>query len=261
MGLFSKKPDTVTTQVDTQPWEEQAPHLEFGMDEAKKLYKAPGPKYFPGSTVTPFSSEQLEAQGRTLDRARSGSPLIGTAKDYAMDVVGGKFLDAGNPHLDNVYKNIESKVMPSLKSTFMNSGRYGPNAAFADTGARALGESFAPFAFQNYENERTRMGEAADDLVPLADHDYFDTGMIDTVGKEKQLLADAELRDAIARHTFHEDLPQNKLSQYMAGVRGAFGQSQTSAEPFYQPSIWAQLAGLGLGGAGAAAQLGWQPFG
>lgn len=261
MGLFSKKPDTVTTTVDTQPWEKQAPHLEYGMNEAKKLYTAQGPNYFPGSTVVGFSPEQKQAQQMTLDRARSGNPLLGMSQGYVGDVLQGKYLDAGNPHLDNVFKGIESKVMPSVKSTFMSSGRYGPNAAFGDSAGRGMTEAFAPFAFQNYENERGRMDAASQYAPQLAREDYYDASKIGEVGDKKQLLADAELKDAMARFQYYQDLPYNKLDQYLKNVRGAFGQSSTSAEPYYQPSIWSQLAGLGIAGAGTAANLGWQPFG
>jgi hypothetical protein len=150
--------------------------------------------------------------------------------------------------------------MPSMKSMFMSAGRYGPNAAFGDSAGRAMTESFAPFAFQNYENERAKMHDAATMAPGLAMEDYKDIGMIDAVGQQRQLLGEQELQDAVRRWQYYQDLPYLKLDQYGKSIAGAYGGTTTSAEPYYQPSVWSQLAGLGIGAAGALSGLGWAPL-
>lgn len=260
MGLFSKQPDKVQATSTTEPGPTVKPYVEFGLGQAKQLYQQPGPDFFPGSTVTPFSPEQTEAQNATLARARAGNPLIGQSQHYISDVLSGKYLNTGNPNDDAVYKGMEAKIMPSVNTLFANAGRYGSDAGHASTLGTALGEAYAPYASANWNAERGRMGEAAAAAPGLAHEDYFDPSMIDAVGAQRQGLAGQELQDAIARWTFKQDQPQQKLQQYLANILGVVGSNQTSSEPYYQPSAWTQLAGLGISGLGTAASLGWQPF-
>ena len=81
------------------------------------------------------------------------------ARGYVNDVMSGKYLNS-DPYSDNVYQNIQSKVMPSVNSQFMGSGRYGSNLQ-TDTATRALTESYAPYASQQYQSGLDRMGQAA----------------------------------------------------------------------------------------------------
>lgn len=246
----SSKPDKVTTTSQTEPWADQKPRLTFGFQEARDLYDAPGPTFFPGSTVSPFAAEQQEAQGLAANRARTGNPLMGQAGDYTSRVMGGEFLNAGNPHLANVFSNIQSQVMPAVNSQFSAVGRYG-SGAHADTMTRALSQSLAPFFFGNYETERGHMADAARFAPEFAAEDYRDIGMLDLVGMQKQQLAQREIEDAMQRHAFVQDLPQNKLQDYMATIGGAYGGSTTSQQPYFQTPWWQQALGGGLGLLGA----------
>ena len=187
--------DTTKQTTKSDPWGPQAPYLKYGMDEATRLYQQQGPQYYPGSTVAGFSPTQKQAQQLGTNRALSGSGAMQNAEGFSNNVLGGGFSgdagarnfanasmsgayggDAGargytndvlsgkylnsDPYSDQVYQNIQSKVMPSVNSQFMGSGRYGSNLQ-TDTATRALTEAYAPYASQQYQSGLDRMGQAA----------------------------------------------------------------------------------------------------
>ena len=256
MGSSTKQ---ATSTSNTEPWKEQQPYIKQGMSEAKKLYEGPSPQYFPQSTVAGFSPEQQQAQQMGTQRATQGNAGMGIAQGYNNDVLQGKYLNS-NPYQDDVFANIQSRVMPSVNSQFMGSGRTGSNMQ-GDTLTRALTESYAPFASQNYQYGLGQMDAAANRSQMFADNDYKDIDRLAGIGQEKQGLAQNELQDSINRHNYYQDLPANRLQQYQGFIGGNYGGTTTSQTPYQKPSIWSQLGGAALSGGGLLGELGWAPFG
>lgn len=245
---------TATSTSETEPWSEQIPFLKYGMDEAARLYQQEGPQFYPGSTVAPFSAEQNQAFGLGTDRALSGNATMGAAEGFAQDTLSGKYLNS-NPYDDAVFQNIQSKVMPAVNSQFMNSGRTGSNL-HGDTMTRALTESYAPYASQQYNMGLDRMGQAASMAPVFAANDYQDLAALEAIGMQKQGLGQRELDDAVKRYSYYQDLPYNKLGQFLNNIGGNYGGTVTSQTPYYQPSMFGQIAGAGMGLLGTAGQLG-----
>ena len=248
-----------TSTSTSEPWKEQIPYLEKGFESAEDLWKAPGPEFFPGSTVAGFSPEQQQAHMLGSQRALAGNATMDAAEGYGQDVLGGNYLNS-DPYQDSVFQNIQSHVMPSVNSQFMQSGRYGSDL-HGDTMTRAMTEAYAPWASQNYQQGLDRMDNMAQFAPTFAEQDYRDIGALDQIGGQKQQLAQAETNDAVQRHSYYEDLPYNKLNQYMGLVGGNWGGTTTSQQPYYQPSPIGQIFGGLLGAAGTAGGLGWRPFG
>lgn len=246
-SFFSPQQSTSTTKTVSNPWEPQQPYLKNTLARAEELYQAPGPQYYPGSTVAPFSAEQQQAQSMAAARAGAGNPLNAQAQQHVGNVLGGQYLN--DPYQDQVFENIRSHVMPSVNSQFSAAGRYGSNA-HADAAARGLTDSYAPYASNNWQNALGMMNQAARDAPGLAQTDYFDIGQLAKVGAEKQGLAQQEIGDAIARWQYAQDLPYLKLNEYAKLTGGSFGGTQTSSTPYYQPSPFSQILGAGLGLAG-----------
>ena len=80
-GSSQKQSLPTIQQTQSGPWSEQAPFLKTGFAEAQKLYDAPGPNYFPGSTVSGFNPLQSAAQSAGADRAMTGNPLLPAAQE------------------------------------------------------------------------------------------------------------------------------------------------------------------------------------
>ena len=243
-----------TSTSTSEPWKEQIPYLEKGFESAEDLWKAPGPEFFPGSTVAGFSPEQQQAHMLGSQRALAGNATMDAAEGYGQDVLGGNYLNS-DPYQDSVFQNIQSHVMPSVNSQFMQSGRYGSDL-HGDTMTRAMTEAYAPYASQQYQQGLDRMDNAMSFAPQFAANDYQDIAALDTVGGAKQGLAQRETDDAVNRHAYYQDLPYNKLGQYMGLIGGNWGGTTTSSQPYYQPSPFSQIAGLGIGALGAAGSAG-----
>lgn len=251
--------EQATTTETREPWAVQAPFLKSGFTQAKSLLNAPGPTYYPGSTVAGFSPEQQQAQTLGAQRALGGNDTMKAAEGYGQDVLAGNYLNS-NPYQDQVFQNIQSHVQPAVNSTFENAGRYG-SGLHADTLGRAMTEAYAPYASQQYQQGLDRMDQMAQFAPQFAANDYRDIGALDAIGGQKQDMAQSELGDAVNRYSYYQDLPYNKLNQYMGLVGGNWGGTTTSQTPYYQPSPFSQIFGGLLGAAGTAGSLGWSPFG
>lgn len=251
----SSSTDKTTTNSVSEPWKEQIPFLKYGMNEAARLYQTAGPQYYPGSTVAPFSAEQNQAFGLGANRALQGNQSMQMAEGFGKDVMGGKYLN--NPYQDQVFDNIKSQVMPAVNSNFMGSGRYGSNL-HTDTMTRALTESYAPYASQNWQMGLDRMGQAASMAPVFAANDYTDLAALESIGQQKQQLGQSELNDAVARWDYYNQLPYNKLGQFLNNIGGNYGGTVvgTTKTPSQQPSMFQQIAGAGMGLLGTAGSLG-----
>lgn len=262
-GLFgsSSSGGTQKTTTTQQPWAPAVPYLTSGLQRAESLYNSPGPQYFPGSTVSGFSPAQQQAQQLGIQRATNGNPIMGASQNYAQQSINGDFLNSGDQN-GMVFQNIASKILPAVNSQFSMSGRYG-SGLHADTLGRSLTEAYAPIAMDNYQRERGMQQDMAQFAPTYAANDYQDLGMLNSIGQEQQGQAQSELQDAVNRWSYNQDLPYNKLQQYMGLITGTSGQggTTTSQMPYSQPSMLQTLLGGGLAAAGTAGQLGWRPFG
>ena len=233
-----------TTQTSS-PWAGQTPYLKYGMSEAARLYQNAGPQYYTGSTVAGFSPEQQQAYGLGTQRAVNGSQDINNARGYSNDVLSGKYLNS-DPYQDQVFQNVQSHVMPSVNSQFMGSGRYGSDL-HADASTRALTEAYSPYASQQYQSGLDRMNWAAGMAPTWAANDWTDISALEQIGKQKQNLGQSELDDAVNRWNYYNQLPYDKLGQFLNNIGGNYGGTVVGKTPTNDPSMWQQIGGAGLG--------------
>ncbi len=239
---------TQTTTSNTQPWKDQIPFLKSGFQRAESLYKSPGPSYAPFSTVQGFSPVQQQAQQLGINRATGGNPIMGASADYARRSINGDFLNSGDEN-GMVFQNVMQKIMPAVNSQFMGSGRTGSNL-HGDTLTRAMTEAYAPIAMDNFQRERGMQQDMAQYAPQYAANDYMDIAALDSIGSQQQALAQRERDDAVNRYSYSQDLPYNKLAQYMGLIGGAYGGQTTSQVPYTQPGALSTIGGLGLGALG-----------
>lgn len=249
MGFFT--PDK--QNVNQGPWKGQQPYLKAGFKQAWKQFNQAGPKYFPGSTVAPFSRQQQMAFRQGTQRALQGNKTVGLAQRYNNQVLKGKYNE--DPYSGQVFDQIQNKVLPSVNSMFSSAGRYG-SGAHGDTAATALTREFAPYASQMHQQGLQRMDQASDRSFDFAADDWRNLAALEGIGSKRQQLAQNEINDATKRWDYYQNQPQNKLNQFMSTISGNYGsQSQQ-----YGPSMFSQLLGGGLGIGGLLGGLGWQPF-
>ena len=199
MGSTTKQ---ATSKSTSEPWKEQAPYIKETMSEAQKLYNAPGPSYFPGSTVAGFSPEQQQAQQMGIQRATQGNAGMDMAEGYNKDILSGKYLE--DPNDGMMFNNIMQKVIPGVNSQFMGSGRSG-SGLHADTATRALTESYAPYATQMRQYGLGQMDAAANRSSMFAQNDYNDINALGAIGQQKQDLAQNDIHAAGNRFNLYQD--------------------------------------------------------
>lgn len=208
--------------VSNEPPKYLRPYLSDIAGQAQNVYQS----------QTGFAPEQEQAFGLQTQRALAGSPLNQAAQNQNLATVRGDYL-YGGPGFDAAYQAASNRIIPQVNSAFARSGRTGSGLAqTAMTGA--LGDAFA----SQYGQERANQMQAAAMSPALANQDYFDIGMLQDVGAQRQAF------------------PWQQLQNYSSIVnpQAAMGGTQTS--PLYQ-----NRAAGALGGGLAAYGAGLGPWG
>lgn len=99
------------------------------------------------------------------------NPSIQAGQDYAQDVLGGKYLDAGNPYLSGMIHDTDQSVGNQVNSTFSMAGRTGSGNHEYRLG-RSLADSENNLRYANYDAERNRMAGAASQIPGLTQAQY-----------------------------------------------------------------------------------------
>ena len=226
-------PTQQTSTSTSQPWEAQQPYLKEGFGQAQKIYQGSGPAYYPKSTAAPFSPNQNSAFGMGQNLATHGDPNMNAASMQNQKIMAGNYGD-------DVFKNVQSHVMPAVSSQFEGSGRYGQNASFGNAVSTGLTNAYAPYA-------SSMMNQAIDRSPNFQASQWNNIQGLGDIGKQQQGQAQLETNDAINRYNYNTQLPQLKLNQYMQNVGGNWGNTTTTSQPVYNPSMFSQIAGGGLG--------------
>jgi hypothetical protein len=224
-----------TTTTATPEW--QTPYLQDVANQAQGLNQQPL-SYYPGTTVAGFTPAQSLAQNATINRALTGSPLLGQAQQNTMDTMQGKYLDPNsNPYLKDTYdmgarslsQNYNQNVMPAIKQGAAGAGAFGGSRqGVAEAGAsNALAQQLSNLATttygQNYTTERGNQVAATNAAPAMAQQDYYDIGQLAAAGEEQQGMNQANIDAAIKQYQWQQLEPQQRLGMYSNLVSGNYG--------------------------------------
>ena len=249
-----------TTTQSNEPPAYLRPHLKNVASEAKSQYYGTAPTFFPGSMVSPFSSETEQALGLQSQRALQGSPLTANAQSQVNQTLSGE--GYSQPWFDAQFKSAYNRINPQADSLFGTSGRTGSGLHDAAK-IEALGNAYGQFAGQ----ERDRQMKAAALAPAFAQQDYFDIGQLANVGAQRQDMSQRLIDEQVARHEFQQNQPAQRLQQYANILQGSgMGQGYgTTSTPYYQNktagALGGALAGAGLGQALLPAAMASGPWG
>ena len=151
---------TTTSEIDPM----LKPYISYGLDEAKTLYQAGAPEYYPGQTYVDPSAATTSGLEAAQARATAGNPLIPQAQNTisglqsavnpalssyqtlqgggtnlalpgTQTTASGNYLSAGNPYFASMMSSAAAPVISeyekatqNLNSTAAQSGRYGSGA-------------------------------------------------------------------------------------------------------------------------------------
>lgn len=164
------------------------------------------------------------------DNVRAGNPAVNAATSYVTDVLGGEKYGGGNPMLQNIIDTTNNNVRNQTQASLGTRGLTGGSAAM-DIVSRNLAQNESGLRFQDYENERQRMAQAA--------------GLAPSLAGAEQL----PIQSLLAASSLGAELPFLASGQYARNIAGLLG-------PYTQTT---QKQGLGstLAGLGGAALSGW----
>jgi hypothetical protein len=209
------------------------PFVRYGLNESQRLYQSANPQYYPGQTfVSPSEQTQAGLQAQQT-RAMQGNPLLPAAQQQQQSVIGGQYL-ANNPFFNQALQGAGQAAtaqyfdaINQAQSGASQAGRYGSGAQenlfnrAGTTLANTLANTAGNLAFQNYGAERGRQEAAAMNAPQLAMADYADIAQLRDVGQTAEDYQQAALQSDISRFDFEQNLPYQKLSNYLGAVYGA----------------------------------------
>jgi len=237
--------ENVNTTI-SQPWAPQIPYIEQGYQGAQQNYNTPK-TFYPNNMTVPFSPQSESAMQGIEQRAITGNPLLQQAQQHSSDVLSGNYLNQGNPGWANMTQSVYDSIRAPTDTQFAGAGRYG-GAGHEEMMARTLGNTMAPLAYQNYNDERQRMMSAMEGAPGLAQQDYFDYGQLAGVGQAREAKGQKTIEEDIARYNFGQNEADQRLSTYMTNILGkAVGGpggagTSTVATPVHQNSGGSGLA-------------------
>lgn len=95
-----------------------------------------------------------------VEQYNKGDPNVTAARNYNTDVLGGKYLDEGNPYLEDMVSRSNSDVSNRLSASLGTRGLTN-GSDFTNIIARAVADNGTQLRFNNYNTERGRMDSAA----------------------------------------------------------------------------------------------------
>lgn len=228
---------TTTTGIDPM----LKPYVTYGLNEAQALYQSSLPNFYPGQTyVGPSATTQAALQAQQ-NRALAGNPLLPAAQQQQQNVISGQYL-ANNPFFNQALAGAGAAAtqqyfdaIQQAQSGASQAGRYGSGVQenlfnrAGTTLANTLANKAGELAYSNYAAERARQEAAAAGAPQLAAADYADIGQLAQVGQTQEGYQEQALQDAINRFNFEQNLPQNKLNQFLTQVYGAPQGSQSTS--------------------------------
>ena len=225
------------------------PYLKYGAQQAQQLYQSSSPSYYPGSTVASQSPYTQAALQGTAARATNGSPLNAASSGYLQNVLGGDYLNAGNPYQGALDQSILGPVSANVNSQFSAAGRYGSGAHAGELGTAEV-NALAPYQYGNYQQERANQQAAAGMAPNQAAQDYVDLGQLAAAGQQQDQYGQSLVNANVDKWNYNQNLPYNKLSQYMGLLNGNnYGTQGTSTQTTPSQGFnWGGLLGGVLGG-------------
>jgi len=234
---------STTTVQKADPWAGQQPYLTDVMQQAQWQFNQPGPYYYPGDTVAPFTNTEMAAQRGIADYADMGARYLANQGLETQGFMLGDVLRAdSNPYMQDyaaaaiapAWDALLRQGLPGVQSGAVASGQYGGSRQGVAEGI-ALGDAMRgslDTTAKMYGNMYGQNLDAMQKALALQPQMLQTGAMPDTmlagVGQQQREMNQAMMDDAVARWEFEQGLPASKLAQYSSGVQGNYGGSSSS---------------------------------
>lgn len=239
-----------TSTQTSEPWKGVQPYLTDYLKLGQQVTRNPY-QFYSGDTVAGFAPEQELGFNLGTQRALAGSPTLDAANRNITSTLQGNYLDpATNPYLRGTVNTALGDVQSRINSQF-NNANFG-TSAHQETLQRGLGEQANQIYGQNYAQERDRQLNAAGQATGLAGADYMDANYLQSIGAQRQGLANQYLGEAEEKFNQAAQWPYEQLQRYgnvVSQGTGQGGTSTTTGPSQNQSNPFADALGLGLSAA------------
>lgn len=232
------------------------PYVTYGLDEAQNLYDSnTTPAFYPGQTFVGPSQQTQSALGAAQNRAIMGNPLTPAAQNQFLSTIEGDYLSSGNPYMQSVFDTSANMAqtkfndaMNQINSNASMAGRYGSNAMgqlqdrATSQFAQSLANTAGQLGYQNYDTERARQLQTAQQAPAMAATDYQDINQMLNLGQVAEGYQEAALGDSMQRFNFAQNQPYAKLQNYLSAAYGS-PQGMETSKPIYRNPVAGALGG------------------
>lgn len=172
MGLSSSKTTSKTTPVYSS-------QIEGAAGNVSNAYNAAAPGI--ANTASALSGMVPDL----VSKYTQGDPNVKAAMGYNADVLGGKYLDAGNPYLQAQIDATGNDVRNGLSASLGTRGLTG-GSAFGDIITRNLATNATNLRYGDYTAERNRMDSAASAAGGISAGQYTPLSIIQSILQSQQ---------------------------------------------------------------------------
>jgi hypothetical protein len=251
---------TVTAQAE--PWSQAQPYIKQGFSEASNIYNDFTPEFYQGQSQADFSTDQEAAQQGIRQFATQDAPNIMNSAIGAYKYgTGENVLDvANNPYVTGMAQAAANRAysglapqLAGIRGGAIQSGGYGGSrqgiaegqalGGAADAATQAAAGIYGNAYGQGLGHQAQTMGMTGG-LMNTGFQPYQQLG---ASGGQQQSREQNIINDAQRRHQFEQNIPYQKLQNYMSGITGFGGTaagagSQSTTQP--GASALSNLGGL-----------------
>jgi hypothetical protein len=268
MSGGSSSPSKTTTT--SEPWKEQKPYLLDVFKQAQNQYNAPGPEYFPYSTVagtspaTEWAQQYITGTGRDQLQQSANSALgalnfnLNSTQDIQNNPYLASAIEAAQRPLVQQFSDAGG-VLSGIRDQFQGAGQFGSTRQGIGEGIAAgrlqqqLGDISATMGNEAYMRGLDASVKSLAFLPQIQEGLIAPAKAVDAVGQQQQQMEQAYLNDLINRFNYYQNLPAAQLAQYQNLVQGSYGGTTTQQLPTSGGT--SPLSGA-LGGAATGAAIG-----
>lgn len=273
---FNYDDDVGTQQAQTQtvqkadPWSGVQPYLLKGYNNLNALYDQPGPFAYPGQTTAGPDPLRQQAQQFDINYATGGAVndvnKIGAGYETmlnAPNVNNNPYLaqavqGAINPMIDN----FNESILPGIRTNAMQTGQYGGSRQGVAEGIAAgkLSRNIGDISSQMYSGAYNSGMDTLSKAVALGPQalqvGQFPSQILQGVAGQRELAQQNQINDQKRLFDYYQNLPNKKLSDYLAQLNGAGFGSSTGTTTSQAPSYGGNNTLGTIGGALTLGKLG-----
>lgn len=205
-----------------KPWKEAQPFILGGANTLQDTYGQ-------NSGTIQNSADQLTGLlPSMIDKYQDGNPGVNAAQGYNVDVLSGKYLDEGNPYLDQMIQQSNDDLRNQMQASLGVRGLTG-GSDYAGIISNNLAKNTLGMRYADYGSERDRMANASAQTPGLAAAEY--ASIMPALS-----VAEASM------------LPLQAASGYAGGLGGLLGGYTTQTQKQGLGASLGGLLGAGLSG-------------